>query len=155
MLLFNDFFSSTLSYDSIFQNISCYCLTERKKPEELDKRRFQNISCYCLTFQDREFFVQFHIFQNISCYCLTNEKSLFLNRFFTKKNDFISFFNIFTNHPTNFSLSWETTYSSPSYYFFKKSLGKILNTSFISSFLTLPIMNPINQICNPNIQIHI
>ena len=45
------------------------------------------------------------LFQNISCYCLTNEKSLFLNRFFTKKNDFISFFNIFTNPLTNFNLS--------------------------------------------------
>lgn len=44
-------------------------------------------------------------FQNISCYCLTKEKSLFLNRFFTKKNDFISFFNIFTNPLTNFNLS--------------------------------------------------
>ena len=94
-------------------------------------------------------------FQNISCYCLTNEKSLFLNRFFTKKNDFITFFNVFTNRPFNFSLFRKTTYSSRFYYFFKKSLGKILNTSFISSFLTLPIMNPINQICNPNIQIHI
>ena len=95
------------------------------------------------------------LFQNISCYCLTNEKSLFLNRFFTKKNDFITFFNVFTNRPFNFSLFRKTTYSSRFYYFFKKSLGKILNTSFISSFLTLPIMNPINQICNPNIQIHI
>lgn len=38
---------------------------------------------------------------------------------------------------------------------FKKSLGKISNTSFTQYFLTLPIMNPINQIFNPNIQIHI
>ena len=70
------------------------------------------------------------LFQNISCYCLTKEKSLFLNRFFTKKNDFISFFNIFTNPLTNFNLSWKTTYSSRFYYFFKKSLGKISKTSF-------------------------
>ena len=116
---------------------------------------FQNISCYCLTMFFTDFFFGILSFQNISCYCLTNEKSLFLNRFFTKKNDFITFFNVFTNRPFNFSLFRKTTYSSRFYYFFKKSLGKILNTSFISSFLTLPIMNPINQICNPNIQIHI
>ena len=50
-------------------------------------------------------FTKYEVFQNISCYCLTNEKSLFLNRFFTKKNDFISFFNIFTTPLTNFNLS--------------------------------------------------
>ena len=60
---------------------------------------FQNISCYCLTFDLGLDEPTVTIFQNISCYCLTNEKSLFLNRFFTKKNDFISFFNIFTTPP--------------------------------------------------------
>ena len=61
--------------------------------------RFQNISCYCLTTTADESKTGEVVFQNISCYCLTNEKSLFLNRFFTKKNDFISFFNIFTTPP--------------------------------------------------------
>ena len=92
--------------------------------------RFQNISCYCLTARTMKEAGIKALFQNISCYCLTNEKSLFLNRFFTKKNDFISFFNIFTNPLTNFNLSWKTTYSSRFYYFFKKSLGKISKTSF-------------------------
>ena len=91
---------------------------------------FQNISCYCLTIHAAIISLWIVWFQNISCYCLTNEKSLFLNRFFTKKNDFISFFNIFTNPLTNFNLSWKTTYSSRFYYFFKKSLGKISKTSF-------------------------
>ena len=66
---------------------------------------FQNISCYCLTIRQEALDEFLAKFQNISCYCLTNEKSLFLNRFFTKKNDFISFFNIFTNPLTNFNLS--------------------------------------------------
>ena len=91
---------------------------------------FQNISCYCLTVMSQMIIGKGYKFQNISCYCLTKEKSLFLNRFFTKKNDFISFFNIFTNPLTNFNLSWKTTYSSRFYYFFKKSLGKISKTSF-------------------------
>ena len=96
-----------------FQNISCYCLTYWNDIAIIIISLFQNISCYCLTkykkklkgvkliskhlmllfnteiFDSRRMVL---IFQNISCYCLTNEKSLFLNRFFTKKNDFISFF---------------------------------------------------------------
>ena len=138
-----------------FQNISCYCLTDRTVAQI--RFPFSISKHLMLLFNEKGTctLIHFPSFQNISCYCLTNEKSLFLNRFFTKKNDFINFFNVFTNRPFNFSLFRKTTYSSRFYYFFKKSLGKILNTSFISSFLTLPIMNPINQICNPNIQIHI
>ena len=71
-----------------------------------------------------------HEFQNISCYCLTIEKTSFFNFFFQKNNDFITFFNVFTNRPFNFSLFRKTTYFSHFYYFFKKSLGKISKTSF-------------------------
>ena len=38
-------------------------------------------------------------FQNISCYCLTNEKSLFLNRFFYKKERFYKLFQYFYQPP--------------------------------------------------------
>ena len=147
MLLFNFLINSVIMFGIVFQNISCYCLTNISNGEQTVGRiskhlmllfnssqhfhhckliQFQNISCYCLTkykkklkgvkliskhlmllfnteiFDSRRMVL---IFQNISCYCLTNEKSLFLNRFFTKKNDFISFFNIFTNPLTNFNLS--------------------------------------------------
>ena len=132
MLLFNTYTTAS-ALDSPFQNISCYCLTNQPVP---------NVTAA-------------YTFQNISCYCLTIEKTSFFNFFFQKNNDFIIFFNVFTNHPFNFPLFQKTTYSSLSYYFFKKSLGKILITSFIFSFQTLPIMNPINQICNHNIQTNI
>ena len=113
MLLFNFLINSVIMFGIVFQNISCYCLTYWNDIAIIIISLFQNISCYCLTkykkklkgvkliskhlmllfnteiFDSRRMVL---IFQNISCYCLTNEKSLFLNRFFTKKNDFISFF---------------------------------------------------------------
>ena len=109
-----------------YLDILCYCLTKRicklSKNRIISKHLmllfntspyyfcsfvslFQNISCYCLTVMSQMIIGKGYKFQNISCYCLTKEKSLFLNRFFTKKNDFISFFNIFTNPLTNFNLS--------------------------------------------------
>ena len=50
MLLFNGMNDEMLAIEVLFQNISCYCLTEGKEPEEDGTIQFQNISCYCLTF---------------------------------------------------------------------------------------------------------
>ena len=92
MLLFN--YDGSLKFDTKieFQNISCYCLTERITASRSECKSFQNISCYCLT--NRSVYAKIfkaiskhlmllfnsttkpsalstNIFQNISCYCLT------------------------------------------------------------------------------------
>ena len=63
------------------------------------KKKFQNISCYCLTMLEKEDSISAVKFQNISCYCLTNEKSLFLNRFFYKKERLYKLFQYFYHPP--------------------------------------------------------
>ena len=95
MLLFNSLKPWTVSLASTFQNISCYCLTIFPTFHRSTLYIFQNISCYCLTKENIHCFSNQIIFQNISCYCLTNEKSLFLNRFFYKKERFYKLFQYF------------------------------------------------------------
>ena len=77
---------------SIFQYISCYCLSAAEKPEYLLPYPFQYISCYCLSWQFHHQYcnlVNFNtshvtvyqisgyangtpgVFQYISCYCLS------------------------------------------------------------------------------------
>ena len=155
MLLFNSYTIPTLEGDFL---ISKHLMLLFNGQNWGVKCRSDKISKHLMLLFNgfwRESTTRIFAFQNISCYCLTIEKTSFFNFFFQKNNDFIIFFNVFTNHPFNFPLFQKTTYSSLSYYFFKKSLGKILITSFIFSFQTLPIMNPINQICNHNIQTNI
>ena len=49
MLLFNWISPMVHVAGVVFQNISCYCLTEKKSLELSLVNKFQNISCYCLT----------------------------------------------------------------------------------------------------------
>ena len=58
-------------YQGVFQNISCYCLTDSELAKNKTDIAFQNISCYCLTKIMKEELSNIKIFQNISCYCLT------------------------------------------------------------------------------------
>ena len=66
----------------LFQNISCYCLTDERKGRYYYLKLFQNISCYCLTGQTPEEEKKNTLFQNISCYCLTNDFTSFFNGLF-------------------------------------------------------------------------
>ena len=56
---------------NLFQNISCYCLTQIEWAIDALGVRFQNISCYCLTATTEQQLDNARRFQNISCYCLT------------------------------------------------------------------------------------
>ena len=121
MLLFNIANMANALHTTSFQNISCYCLTPiiRTFPligcpiskhlmllfnffyatTSINRIIFQNISCYCLTQKAWNLQKGKNKFQNISCYCLTNEKSLFLNRFFYKKERFYKLFQYFYQPP--------------------------------------------------------
>ena len=59
----------------LFQNISCYCLSEFKTYETEPVNIFQNISCYCLSFLSIGDKLSARLFQNISCYCLSQSFS--------------------------------------------------------------------------------
>ena len=122
MLLFNPVLTGNRKFLTIFQNISCYCLTctklIRHTAQHISKHLmllfnffnafpslliplFQNISCYCLTIHTFLHPADLYIFQNISCYCLTLRNSadnlkkyLFQNiSCYCLTNDFTSFFN--------------------------------------------------------------
>ena len=56
---------------TIFQNISCYCLSDPDDYCWTDEMLFQNISCYCLSLAEVEDWSELEPFQNISCYCLS------------------------------------------------------------------------------------
>ena len=92
MLLFNFLINSVIMFGIVFQNISCYCLTNISNGEQTVGRiskhlmllfnssqhfhhckliQFQNISCYCLTCWNDIAIIIISLFQNISCYCLT------------------------------------------------------------------------------------
>ena len=49
MLLFNRTRSTVICFGTLFQNISCYCLTAEDPDYYATLLKFQNISCYCLT----------------------------------------------------------------------------------------------------------
>ena len=95
MLLFNPVLTGNRKFLTIFQNISCYCLTctklIRHTAQHISKHLmllfnffnafpslliplFQNISCYCLTIHTFLHPADLYIFQNISCYCLTSSQ---------------------------------------------------------------------------------
>ena len=77
MLLFikDDYLND--NHPLLFQNISCYCLSEIVRKGIEIQYKFQNISCYCLSTSSPVLFFIF-IFQNISCYCLSHAFPRFL-----------------------------------------------------------------------------
>ncbi len=77
---------------TLFQYISCYCLSIIWNVDKLKKKLFQYISCYCLSYSlqrafhrfpyfntshvtvypfTRQTFLSLLLFQYISCYCLS------------------------------------------------------------------------------------
>ena len=105
MLLFNRacyFFSIK---KPIFQNISCYCLTDRTVYFTVFALLFQNISCYCLTIQVSEYHPSSFAFQNISCYCLTNDFTSFFNGLFKKTTILCTFPLFFPSAPSIYCFS--------------------------------------------------
>ena len=98
MLLFILAFFHCFSAPSLFQYISCYCLSLIQNNDVIDDRIFQYISCYCLStwgivilcyllnfntshvtvyLYGRRFSVSIAKFQYISCYCLSQEQQLY------------------------------------------------------------------------------
>ena len=70
MLLFNPYVKRKKFIFTIFQNISCYCLTGRKG----DKNGRNIISKHLMLLFNLDILKTFNdpdLFQNISCYCLT------------------------------------------------------------------------------------
>ena len=120
MLLFNFCHIIYLYLLPSFQNISCYCLTCRGLTRydkcKISKHLMLLFNMDVGSSQTSIYLISKHLmllfnrhpveigeavsrFQNISCYCLTNEKSLFLNRFFYKKERFYKLFQYFYQPP--------------------------------------------------------
>ena len=94
MLLFITGTATIDGSESVFQYISCYCLStpidaicfmdadfntshvtvyrKTSDGEELEDASFQYISCYCLSLCNIQDFHCFALFQYISCYCLSD-----------------------------------------------------------------------------------
>ena len=71
MLLFIKDEQGNTKYITVFQNISCYCLSGYIPVLHSGKIAFQNISCYCLSAVEIKVIQGTPRFQNISCYCLS------------------------------------------------------------------------------------
>ena len=113
MLLFIITLLMSLSFVTLFQYISCYCLSSSHSSSSSGSFIFQYISCYCLSSYPVNFFIVNISFQYISCYCLSLRLclcSFFLCISIHLMLLFISIWNTPSVFPFHFNTSHVTVY---------------------------------------------
>ena len=105
MLLFNTFRDVRSNYENL---ISKHLMLLFNRDWAEDGRItivFQNISCYCLTDIAYSRNATEILFQNISCYCLTNDFTSFFNGLFKKTTILYTFPLFFPSAPSIYCFS--------------------------------------------------